>query len=111
VAAAGSGGGAGRVQLAQGVLGPQGESGGVEGVVGDAQLVAGADPLAVATQPCPVQQPGACLLERVEPAGVGVERLLEGMRGGIDGGGGQEDVPSSVELRWRPGEHQAALTV
>jgi len=21
-----------------------------------------------------------------------------------------EDVPSSVELRWRPGEHQAALT-
>jgi hypothetical protein len=23
---------------------------------------------------------------------------------------GEEDVPSSVELRWRPGEHQAALT-
>ena len=22
-----------------------------------------------------------------------------------------EDVPSSVELRWRPGEHQAALTL
>jgi hypothetical protein len=22
-----------------------------------------------------------------------------------------EDVPSSVELRWRPGDHQAALTV
>jgi len=22
----------------------------------------------------------------------------------------EEDVPSSVELRWRPGEHQAALT-
>jgi hypothetical protein len=23
---------------------------------------------------------------------------------------GREDVPSSVEFRWRPGEHQAALT-
>jgi hypothetical protein len=26
-------------------------------------------------------------------------------------GGSNEDVPSSVELRWRPGDHQAALTV
>jgi hypothetical protein len=25
--------------------------------------------------------------------------------------GAAEDVPNSVELRWRPGDHQAALTV
>ena|SRR5680860_204954 len=29
----------------------------------------------------------------------------------IDEGGQVEDVPSSVELRWRPDDHQAAFTV
>jgi hypothetical protein len=27
----------------------------------------------------------------------------------MNAGGDHEDVPSSVELRWRPGERQAAL--
>ncbi len=28
----------------------------------------------------------------------------------VDPNGARENVPSFVELRWRPGEHQAALT-
>jgi hypothetical protein len=35
--------------------------------------------------------------------------LLTGWRPKLVGAA-TEDVPSSVELRWRPGEHQAALT-
>ena len=40
---------------------------------------------------------------------VSVGRTYNSLNAGRDGPFG-EDVPSSVELRWRPGEHQAALT-
>jgi hypothetical protein len=37
-------------------------------------------------------------------------RLIDGPVDPNSGAHMAEDVPSSVELRWRPGEHQAALT-
>ena len=48
-------------------------------------------------EPVPVTDPLAVMVESVFVGGPSVGSL-------------PEDVPSSVELRWRSGEHQAALT-
>ena len=45
--------------------------------------------------------------ERIDP---GNEKFGAKNTPKVVGGHTQEDVPSSVELRWRSGEHQAALT-
>jgi hypothetical protein len=47
-----------------------------------------------------------------EVAGVALVALVDGVLSARSGGGqGCEDVPSSVELRWRPDDHQATFTI